>query len=275
MCYLGRIEIMPRAPQHQAKPTSEQRMDALAIRIRDKLQDVLERNVEKFIDHIDDFLAPNAKLDHQKQPRQLAAPKAAKPAASMANRYATSPRDPNTGKLIRRCKNCRQTGHRSPNCPNPKVESSDDDSEPPAASGKPKRIVWDEQQRLIKLVQETGNRQAIDHLIRSNVGLVHRVARKCPWHIMPYDDVVQEGMIGLMKGILKFDLTRGLRLSTYATWWIKHQIIRAHEDGAAIRMPARYGSMLYKMGKAAMPLQGRLGREPTAGACRGSGPRCA
>lgn len=227
-------------------PTPDQRLDKLAVRIRDKLVGVLEQNVDAVLGNLDALLNPPQQSDVVLTPRAEVCELA---------QAAPKPRALASGQPSKRkCGNCRQSGHRAPGCPNPKADA-DEDPEPARVT--PKRLAWDETCRLIKLVQETGDRRAMDWLIRANMGLVHRVAKSCPWHILPYEDVVQEGAIGLMKGILKFDTTRGFKLSTYATWWIRHNIIRSHEDNAVIRMPARYGMAMVKLRKSQMALEGQ------------------
>lgn len=248
----------------QEQPAAAQRLDALAVRIRDKLQGMVERNVERFLDNMDQILeGPQENIRAQApRPKPLANPNTMRPAALTSGMNAVK------GK--RACSNCRQPGHKRNTCPNPKVEASDGDSDDEPESVPRTRVMthktveWDEQLRLIKVVQDTGDKRAMDHLIRLNIGLVHRVAQKsAPWHSMDYEDIVQEGSMGLMKGILMFDTTRGLKLSTYATWWIRHYIVRANENNGIIRVPVHTQVSMMLVRKAQRKLAQELGREPT------------
>lgn len=240
--------------QQPAPSNSNQKLDALALRIRDRLGAALERNVDRFLDHMDKVLSgqPSVTQDVDVAESHSVLPQEARKALQLGN----GQRRPRT------CGNCRQTGHRADKCPNPKSDSEDPEPEPKVRT--PKRIAWDEQQRLIRLVQETGDKRIMEHLVRVNIGLVHRVARQAtPWHTMPYDDIVQEGSIGLMKGIQMFDTSRGLKLSTYATWWIRHYIIRANENNGIIRVPVHSQVTLMKLRKAQKELGHKLGRDAT------------
>lgn len=120
--------------------------------------------------------------------------------------------------------------------------------------------------RLIKIVQghdKAAAAKAMDTLLHRNLGLVHRIAQKCTWSTMGYSDLVQEGSLGLAKGIERFDLKRGTALSTYATWWIRHHIYRAIENYELIRLPARYGQLLGKLRTAMVELPRKLGHQPS------------
>ena len=105
---------------------------------------------------------------------------------------------------------------------------------------------------------------ARDHLIRANTRLVVSVAKKYMNRGVPFLDLIQEGNIGLMKAVDRFDHTRGYRLSTYATWWIRQTVTRAISDqGRTIRMPVHMGDQLRRMYKVAQQLEQESDHKPT------------
>ena len=87
-------------------------------------------------------------------------------------------------------------------------------------------------------------------IIEANQGLVRSVARRYRGLGVPFEDLVQEGNIGLMRAIDKFDPSRGLKLSTYAVWWIRSAIVQAVGEGRTIRVPARAGQQLAAIARA-------------------------
>ena len=79
--------------------------------------------------------------------------------------------------------------------------------------------------------------QTKEAMIESNLGLVHSAAQAYRGRGVPYDDLVQEGTIGLMQAIQRFDPARGVKFSTYAAWWIRGALIEALGQAPAIRLP--------------------------------------
>jgi RNA polymerase primary sigma factor len=108
-------------------------------------------------------------------------------------------------------------------------------------------------------------RNARNRFARANLRLVVRLASRFQQNLLPLHDRVQEGNLGLMKAIDRFDPTRGFRFSPYASWWIKHAIRRAAVNrGRTIRLPAHLQATAAKVNSARISLRQSLEREPTA-----------
>ncbi|NWF81616.1 MAG: sigma-70 family RNA polymerase sigma factor [Chloroflexi bacterium] len=102
-------------------------------------------------------------------------------------------------------------------------------------------------------------------LINSNLRLVVSIARRYQGHGLSLLDLIQEGSVGLMRAVDKFDPSRGLKFSTYATYWIRQSVGRAIADhGRTVRLPVHLGERLSRLARARQQLTQRLDREPTA-----------
>ena len=121
---------------------------------------------------------------------------------------------------------------------------------------------WEEREKMLWLVRD--GQSATEHLIKANSRLVVSVAKKYVGRGVPFLDLIQEGNIGLIRAVKKFDYRRGFKFSTYATWWIRQAVTRAIADqGRTIRVPVHMYEQINRLTRTSRQLVQELGRDPT------------
>lgn len=129
--------------------------------------------------------------------------------------------------------------------------------------GKVKLLTPKEEVELAARIKK-GDEAAREQMIKANLRLVVKIAKDYEHIGLPLLDLINEGNIGLMKAVERFDPAKGAKLSTYSSWWIRQQIRRALADQAkTIRLPVHVMDKIYHMGQAEMRLRETLGREAT------------
>jgi RNA polymerase primary sigma factor len=124
-------------------------------------------------------------------------------------------------------------------------------------------LTKEEEIELAKLI-ERGDEQAKERMINSNLRLVVSIAKRYQGHGLSLLDLIQEGIIGLIRAVEKFDWRRGFKFSTYATWWIRQAVQRGVANKSrTIRLPVHIADREQKMARAERLLAPKLGRQPT------------
>ena len=129
----------------------------------------------------------------------------------------------------------------------------------------PRPLLTAEEEHRMAMQIKAGNEHVRHQFVEANLKLVVSVAKRYQGRGLALEDLIQEGNLGLLRAVEKFDETRGYKFSTYAFWWIRQAITRAIADqGRTIRLPVHLGDKISRLKGIRLRLQQELGREPTS-----------
>jgi RNA polymerase primary sigma factor len=127
-----------------------------------------------------------------------------------------------------------------------------------------RRLLTADEERELSRRIERGDRRAKQEMVESNLGLVYFIARGYTGRGVPFEDLVQEATVGLVRAVERFDHRRSVRFSTYAAPWIRHALTDALAEAREIRIPAKAARQLAVLETAEAELRGRMSEAPTA-----------
>lgn len=120
------------------------------------------------------------------------------------------------------------------------------------------------EQTELAIKAKSGDQKAMKKLIESNLRFVCSIAKEYSYTGIPIEDLIQEGNLGIIKAVDRFDATKGFRFISYAVWWIRQAILQsAYETGSSVRLPVNRINAINKVVKATESLTKELGREPS------------
>ena len=129
--------------------------------------------------------------------------------------------------------------------------------------GRNRLLTFDQEVRLARRIEQ-GDELARTRLMEANLRLVVSIARRYHGRGMPFADLIQEGNLGLIRAVEKYDWRKGYKFSTYATWWIRQSILRSLADqGRTIRLPVHMVETIQRVLRTAQLLRQELGRDPS------------
>ena len=125
-------------------------------------------------------------------------------------------------------------------------------------------LIGADEQTELAIKAKNGDKKAMNRLIESNLRFVCSIAKEYVYTKIPIEDLIQEGNLGIIKAVDRFDETKGFRFISYAVWWIRQSILQsAYETGNSVRLPVNRINTINKVAKATEKLVKDLNREPT------------